>query len=69
MSDIGAAGTVRGITITGIDQVPVPAAFRAATLNTWLVPFVSPVTVAEVAVDAERSVVQGAVPVLLCWIT
>lgn len=47
----GASGTVRGIAADEFAEfVPVPAALTAATLNTYEVPLVSPVTVAEVDV-------------------
>ena len=47
----GASGPVRGITAEEFAEfVPVPAALTAATLNTYEVPLVSPVTVAEVDV-------------------
>jgi hypothetical protein len=44
----GASGTVRGITADEFAEfVPVPAALSAATLNTYEVPLVRPVTIAE----------------------
>jgi hypothetical protein len=44
----GASGTVRGIDDDEFAEfVPVPAALTAATLNTYEVPLVRPVTVAE----------------------
>ena len=47
----GALGTVRGIATAELAEfVPVPAALTAATLNTYEVPLVRPVTVAEVDV-------------------
>jgi hypothetical protein len=47
----GASGTVRGIAAAELAEfAPVPAALTAAILNMYEVPFVSPVTVAEVDV-------------------
>jgi hypothetical protein len=48
----GAEGTVAGVTgADATDWGPVPTAFVAATLNVYVVPFVSPVTVWLVAVE------------------
>ena len=45
----GASGTVRGITAEEFAEfVPVPAVLTAATLNTYEVPLVRPVIVADV---------------------
>ena len=50
---VGASGTVIGVTAADAwDAGPVPAAFTAATVNVYEVPFVRPVTVALVAVPA-----------------
>ena len=47
----GASGTVRGIAAAElVEFAPVPAALTAAILKIYEVPFVSPVTVAEVDV-------------------
>ena len=49
---VGAPGTVRGVTADdAVETVPVPAALDALTRNVYAVPFVKPVTVAEVDVD------------------
>jgi hypothetical protein len=45
-------GTVRGVEDDDVAEYePLPARFLASTWNTYAVPFVSPVTVAEVAVE------------------
>jgi hypothetical protein len=45
-------GTTQGIDAEDVDEfVLLPAAFFASTRNTYAVPFVRPVTVAEVAVE------------------
>ncbi len=47
----GASGTVRGTTAAElVEFTPAPAALTAAILNTYEVPFVSPVTISEVDV-------------------
>ena len=48
---VGTPATVRGVTAADWPNAPGPAAFTAATRNTYAVPFVRPVTVALVAVD------------------
>ena len=51
-TDVGAPGTVRGVTEPdAVETVPVPAAFVALTRNVYAVPFVKPVTVALAVVD------------------
>jgi hypothetical protein len=59
-TDVGAFGSVKGvIEDVFVEYEPVPTAFLAATLNTYGVPFVSPVTVTEVAIDTvSANVVQ-----------
>ena len=48
---VGAPGVVNGVTAVDTTEYdPVPPALTAATLNTYEVPLVSPVTVAEVDV-------------------
>ena len=48
----GRFGTVRGVDDEDVDEFALlPAAFFANTRNMYAVPFVSPVTVAEVAVE------------------
>jgi hypothetical protein len=42
---VGAPGTVLGVTDTGEDALPVPAALVAATVHEYAVPLASPVTV------------------------
>jgi hypothetical protein len=56
----GASETVRGVALADAEEyVPVPAAFTAATRKTYDVPFVKPVTVADVDVETESlNVVQ-----------
>ena len=50
-TDVGAPGGAAGVTEPdAVETVPVPATFDALTLNVYGVPFVKPVTVAEVAV-------------------
>ena len=44
---LGAPGTVYGVAVAVADVLPVPAAFTAATRNTYSTPLVNPVTVAE----------------------
>ena len=49
---VGASGVVAGVTLElSVLKLPVPTSFTAATLKIYAVPFVSPVTVAEVKVD------------------
>lgn len=46
VTPVGAVGTARGVTgADGADSTPYPAAFVAATVNTYVVPFVNPGTV------------------------
>ena len=40
-------GAVYGVAVAVVDVLPVPAAFTAATRNTYSTPLVNPVTVAE----------------------
>jgi hypothetical protein len=61
----GAVGAVLGvIDAEGVEYDPVPAAFIAATLNTYAVPFASPVTVALIALDVPSAKVVQVVPPL-----
>jgi hypothetical protein len=49
---VGAFGTVRGVEDDDVEEFALlPAAFFANTRKTYDVPFVSPVTVTEVAVE------------------
>jgi hypothetical protein len=59
-TDVGAFGSVKGVTEDEfVEYDPVPTAFLAATLNTYAVPFVNPVTVTEVVVETvSANVVQ-----------
>ena len=50
-TDVGAPGTVRGVTELDEAVTPVPTAFVALTRNVYAVPFVKPVTVAEAVVE------------------
>jgi hypothetical protein len=51
----GSCATAAGVTLlVELLNAPVPAPFAAATRKTYAVPFVRPVTVALVAVDAAR---------------
>ena len=51
-AEVGAPGTVYGMTADeAVDQEPDPTKFAAFTRNKYDVPFVSPVTVADVEVD------------------
>ena len=54
VTPVGAPGTAAGAGVTGdeaVDSAPVPEPLVAATVNVYVVPFVSPVTVRVVAVD------------------
>ena len=50
-TEVGALGTVRGVTADDVPVAPVPAALVALTRNVYAVPFAKPVTVAEADVD------------------
>jgi hypothetical protein len=53
LTDVGAPGTVDGVAAADAAEAgPVPDAFVAVTVNVYAVPFVSPLTVQEVAVIA-----------------
>jgi hypothetical protein len=45
-TELGASGTPTGVSETGDDAVPEPMAFSAVTVTAYVVPSVSPVTVA-----------------------
>jgi len=52
----GALGTAAGVTSTvDADKGPVPAAFTAATLNVYAVPFTKPEITWDTAVDANET--------------
>ena len=68
-TEVGAPGTVRGTTAADVSAAPVPAALVALTLNVYDVPFVKPVTVAEVAVDVPSANVVYVVPFVDDWTT
>ena len=55
----GAPGTVRGVTLTGTDAAPAPAAFTARTRTRYDVPFTSPDTTSGLAVDAGLRATHG----------
>ena len=59
-TDVGAFGTVKGVLDDEfVEYEPVPTVFFAATLNTYAVPFVNPVTVTDVDVETvSTNVVQ-----------
>ena len=62
-TEVGALGTVRGVTAAEtVDVAPVPAALVALTLNVYAVPFVKPVTVAEAVVDVPSANTVYVVP-------
>jgi hypothetical protein len=62
-SDCGTEGTDNGVTaLDAVDAGPVPAAFMALTLNVYAVPFVSPVTDADVLVDVPSEKVEYVPP-------
>ena len=62
-TDVGAPGTVRGVTeAETVDVAPVPAALVALTRNVYGVPFVKPVTVAEAEVDVPSANTVYVVP-------
>ena len=55
-TEVGALGTVRGVTEPdAVETVPVPAVFVALTRNVYAVPFTKPVTVAEAVVAVVES--------------
>ena len=51
VTEVGASGTVIGVADTILLGFPCPAEFTAETSKLYEVPFVSPVTVVEVAVE------------------
>ena len=62
-TEVGAPGTVRGVTADdAVETVPVPAVFVALTRNVYAVPFVKPVTVAEADVDVPSANTVYVVP-------
>ena len=70
-TDVGRPGVVAGVTLAdAVEYEPVPRLFEAATRNTYAVPFVSPVTVADVDVDVpSANVVHDAPELEEYWIT
>ena len=63
---VGAPGRVAGVVELEFDEyVPVPTEFTPATRKMYAVPFVSPVTVADVAVDTPSVNVFQDAPELL----
>jgi hypothetical protein len=51
VADVGAPGVVIGVLLTTLLALPCPAAFTAETRKSYDEPFVSPVTVLDVAVE------------------
>ncbi len=65
-----ADGVVEGVAAATAELGPVPAAFTAATRKWYVVPLVSPLTVADVAVDTPSvTVVKGPTLEVARWIT
>ena len=62
VSVVGGPGVLTVVALTVAEGVPVPAAFTAATLNVYVVPVLSPVTVADVAVEVPSANVVHVVP-------
>ena len=60
---------VRGVTAADWPNAPVTLALSAATWNTYAVPFVRPVTVADVAADTSSANVTHELPLLLLYCT
>ena len=50
-TEVGAPGTVLGVTADDVPVAPVPAVLVALTRNVYAVPFAKPVTVAEAVVE------------------
>jgi hypothetical protein len=68
--DVGAFGGVPAVGVTALlaaVYAPTPTPLTAATRNTYAVPFVSPVTVALVAVDAAAVNVVHVAPLSLLY--
>jgi hypothetical protein len=63
------AGDHEGRAVTDALKAPVPAALRAATLNRYVTPLVSPVMVAVRDVDTPSETVVHVVPFVERWIT
>ena len=63
-TEVGASGTVRGVTADDVPVAPVPAVFVALTRNVYGLPFTKPVTVAEVVVDVPSANVAHDTPSL-----
>ncbi len=64
-TDVGAPAVVAGVAASdSVEYEPVPATLTAATWNTYDVPFVRPVTVAEVKVDVPSANVDHVEPQL-----
>ena len=71
-TEVGAPGTVRGVTAAEtVDVAPVPAVFVALTRNVYEVPLVKPVTVSEAVVRTVvvRVTVIQSVPFVERWTT
>ena len=63
-TEVGALGTVRGVTDPDVAVAPVPIVFTALTRNVYAVPFTKPVTVALAAVDVPSANVAHEIPSL-----
>ena len=63
-TDVGAPGTVRGVTELEVPVAPVPEALVALTRNVYAVPLTKPVTVALAVVDVPSAKVAHEVPSL-----
>ena len=67
---VGMPGTVAGVEETTLLKLPCPTLFTAATSKLYALPFVSPVTVAEVPVETPSAkIVQVLVEVGWYWMT
>jgi hypothetical protein len=64
---VGASATLRGVTsFDGTEYELVPAAFTAATLKVYAVPFTNPITDAEAVADTPSSYVVHVPAVQYC---
>ena len=67
-TDVG-AGDCGTTGADGVDGAPSPTSVFASTRNTYAVPFVRPVTVADVAADTSSANVTHELPLLLLYCT
>ena len=63
-TDVGAPGTVRGVTADDVTVAPVPMLLMALTRNVYDVPFTKPVTVVPVVADVPSANVAQETPSL-----